>query len=600
MCEVIAGPGSGKTTVLTEHILYLIRSLRIPPAQILVLTFSRAAAVQMRSRFFMFANNSGASEDACAVTFGTFHAFFLRILQQYTPDGFRLIDGKERTALIERLTAAVYPSAPERPFPDEIEKYIDHERNRAALAKIQGQLPAREPDPRLAELRRRYEEYLRENRLLDYEDILGRSYRVLTENASVLETLRSRFTAFIIDEFQDINAKQYAILRLLSDGRRLYVVGDDDQSIYGFRGSDPSFMGRFPEEHPGCRVLHLRINYRCRARVADAAESVIRCNRLRIRKQILPALQGGCVELVPCKSEREELQTVLGRIDAIPVSQRRQTAVICRTNRQTALYRSELLRRYGAGTSAGTTAGAAGQTVLREVDRDLKAYLRLVRDYADGAVRRDDLLIILNRPVRYLPRSAAGTAERADPSALLRALPAGSPVQCALKQLFSDLQHLSGLPPRYFARYLLDSMGYRSWYAGRCGAGGSAALKALEETAAASSSEAQWRKLWEQALSDAASGKTPADHVQIMTMHGAKGLEFDTVFLPGLNDGIIPGRRCRTREETEEERRLLYVAMTRARNALILLYETGTPLNMNMPSRFLAPLGIRTDYAISK
>ena len=270
-CEIIAGPGSGKTLVLTERILYLLDHFKLKPSQILVLTFSRAAAAEMKERFL-----KRAGENNRSVYFGTFHSAFFHILRESTRKDYAILGQSQKDRLISHLIGNYYPDENDRPQIEEIEKIL-----RMAPADI--------GDVKAASIKRDYRSFLQENGYLDFDDMIIKCRRFLLSDPGSLRLWRSRFRAILVDEFQDINREQYEILKLLSDGQGLFVVGDDDQSIYGFRGSSPSIMQQFMNDFPGASRVFLRNNYRCSGSVCKAAGLMIRQNKNRIPKDIRAA-----------------------------------------------------------------------------------------------------------------------------------------------------------------------------------------------------------------------------------------------------------------------------------------------------------------------
>ena len=290
-CEVIAGPGSGKTLVLTEHILYLIEHEHVPPSGILVLTFSRAAAAQMKERFSV--RSQGRFRD---VRFGTFHSVFFYILRESTGRNYALLTAFQREKILSQLILNYYDDPKERPAAEELEKMLRASSNTGEDAE------------KIRCIQRDYRSYLRENRFIDFDDMILACRHILTRHAQVREYWQKQFRAILVDEFQDVNAEQYEVLRLLTDGRGLFVVGDDDQSIYGFRGSSPSIMQRFMTDFPGAVRIFLGFNYRCSANICKAAGIMIRENRIRIEKAVQAVCPpGDRVVLTGLKEDRQQL-----------------------------------------------------------------------------------------------------------------------------------------------------------------------------------------------------------------------------------------------------------------------------------------------------
>ena len=570
-CEIIAGPGSGKTLVLTERIRYLLEHYNLKPSQILVLTFSRTAAAEMKERFL-----KTAGENSRSVCFGTFHSVFFHILKESTRRNYSILGQMQKERLISHLIRNYYPDENDRPQVEEMEKIL-----RQNLSDI--------ADIKAAAIKRDYRSYLKENGYLDFDDMITRCRRFLLSDPESLRLWRSRFRAILVDEFQDINREQYEILKLLSGGEGLFVVGDDDQSIYGFRGSSPSIMQQFVNDFPAAARVFLRNNYRCSGSVCKTAGLMIRQNKNRIVKDIraVRPMMDKTV-LRGFKEDSDEYRYLYKAMKSLSAEQLDRTAIIMRTN-------THVSRISGYLSSHGISCrgkSAPSREILSSIIRDLEAYRELASGLLSGRMPRSALFRVMNRPERYLLRSVV-SEEYFSPEGLLSDNRKNSSTLQKLRELLRDLDILGTLQPEGFVRYLTGPMGYGSWAAARLGERETVET-ALSEVLKASRSAGDLETMFDdlRRFPDRMSGAAPQG-VRVMTMHACKGLEFDRVYLPALNEGIMPGRRCREPEDFEEERRLLYVAMTRARDHLELLYVTGTADNPRPPSRFLSVYGIR-------
>ena len=575
-CEIIAGPGSGKTSVLIEHIRFLIHVRKIPPEQILVLTFSREAARHLKERF-----REHLSESGNRVVFGTFHSVFYHILKQHSGIDYRLIDDAARHRLIAHLSKEFGSSPDPCIRAEEVEKRLaGHDRN--------------DPVVKL------YNRYLQENALVDYDRILAEAYRFLTCGSEAAEKTACYYRHVLIDEFQDINPEQYRILQAISKRADLYAVGDDDQTIYGFRGSDPAIMARFMSDHPDAERIFLETNYRCGHHIVATSSLQIQQNRIRAAKKLRAAHRGGDrVSLISFCSEKEQDDHLKNALDPGTGSTSRSIAVICRTNRQVQHY-AGLLTASGITVflPAGTAGSATGQ--YREILADIEAYSDLAQGMRAGEIQRGSFYRVMNRPERCLLR----TVMRHDvetPAEIVRNTADQQALMGPLLELLDDCTVLGSLRPEEFIRYLFDSMGYRE-YCLRRGKDQEQTQKILDRIAQSSAACRDMQALLQYAADpkDAPSRQDMPEPgegksgVWILTMHASKGLEFDSVYIPDLNEGIIPSRRSKTEAEIEEERRLLYVAMTRAKTRLELLYIRGTRENPRPPSRFLKIYGVKS------
>ena len=570
-CEIIAGPGSGKTLVLTERILYLLDHFKLKPSQILVLTFSRSAAVEMRERFLKKAGEKNRS-----VHFGTFHSAFFQILKEGTGKDYAILGQAQKEKLLQHLICNYYPDENDRPSVEEMEKMLCRAGKRSR------------EDGNTYAVRRDYQAFLRENGYLDFDDMITECRRFLQSDPQALAYWRGQFRAVLVDEFQDINIEQYEILKLLSDGNGLFVVGDDDQSIYGFRGSSPAIMQKFMEDFPHAGRIFLSSNYRCSGAVCKAAGLMIRQNRIRIPKEIcaMQPMKDKTV-LRSFEEDRDEYRYLLKEMSRLTPGELDHTAVILRTNLHV-LKISSFLSGHGIPCRGKT---APSREILSCVTRDLEAYHILASGLKAGKIPRSALYRVMNRPERYLLRSVAGKEIMAPEELLMDNR--GSGTFRTLREFLRDLDILGTLDPQGFVRYLTGPMGYGEWAASRLGERETVEL-ALQEIERVSSSVRDMDRLTDR-LRRFPDQQRPSssEGVHVMTMHVCKGLEFDRVYLPALNEGIIPGRRCKEPEDFEEERRLLYVAMTRAKDHLELLYVTGSRDNPRPPSRFLSVYGVR-------
>ena len=571
-CEIIAGPGSGKTTVLTERILYLLDHYRIKPSQILVLTFSRSAALEMKERFLKKTGDRNRS-----VCFGTFHSAFFHILKETTRKEYSILGQARKDRLLEHLIRDHYSDETDRPTVEEMEKIL--RRQTSSLYKAE----------KASAVRRDYRAFLKENGYLDFDDMISECFQLLKSDEKARDHWQSSFKAILVDEFQDINREQYEILKILSSGEGLFVVGDDDQSIYGFRGSTPTIMQQFMEDYADASRIFLRCNYRCSASVCKTSALMIRQNKIRIDKEIMAVRPAGDKTVLRAfKEDRDEYRYLQKEMSALTPEQLDRTAVIVRTNTHV-LKISSYLSQHGI-TCRGKT--GPSREILDTMIRDLEAYLLLAAGLKEGIVPRNALYRVMNKPERYLLRSAV-PKERCTPEELLLHSRGNSGTGAAMRDLLRDLNVLGSLKPEGFVKYLIDAVGYGDWAVTHLGEkeAVSLALKELVKTAGEARDLGElperMRKIPEKQSVSSDRG------VRVMTMHVCKGLEFDRVYLPALNEGIIPGRRCSQPQDFEEERRLLYVAMTRARDHLELLYVTGTVENPRPPSRFLSVYGVR-------
>lgn len=579
--QILAGPGSGKTFVTVNRIRHLILKEGIDPDHILVITFTKAAALEMQQRFFTL-----MEEKRPPVWFGTFHAIFYHILKhsaQYR--GYTIITEVERRKLIRQIIHM------HRQFlylqEEDIEEILALiSRYKACLGEhtIQIQKMTQED---FTFLLTEYQSYLQEFGQFDFDDLTQYCYRMLREDTVCLRKWQAQFRYILVDEFQDISPVQYEIVRLLAAPEdNLFIVGDDDQSIYGFRGASPESMMRFLKDYGTAIQIPLAVNYRCHEQIVEAAGYVIAENQRRLPKKIKAAhKEGEGMELRVCGDEEEVRREVIERLlQEQKKNALTNCAMICRTN-------------LACGMWAQVLHEAKIPYVMKEkkknrfahfVIQDIRAYLFL----GQGDFLRKHFLRIMNRPLRYLKRESMPNelVDREEMFIFYRNMPV---MQERLRRMFLDLEHLSGKRPHLQIHYIRKVIGYETFLKEKYGAKRAEELVRTVEEFEAFSRQFQtteemndYIEHYTEILEEPAEQK---EGIALMTMHASKGLEFDTVYLPDCNEGQIPYARSLTVEEIEEERRMLYVAMTRARHKLYLYAHKGRT-GKDGPSRFLKSL----------
>lgn len=621
---VTAGPGSGKTHVLTSRILYLIQERQIPPGQILVITFTREAARSMQSRFFKMTEEISA--DACfgQVSFGTFHSFFYQILrssERYTQ--YCIIGETERYKILYPLLKEIRErqEGTVSPYFDS----VSQEETSRILAAISygkntqgGTARDRLPEPwgeRLEEIQQEYERQKEQRRQLDLDDLLTLTARELERDEGLLQYWRSRYRYVLMDEFQDCNMVQYEIMKkIYTVSGNVFAVGDDDQAIYGFRGANPGIMQQFLEEYKGvdpaagvCAPAHvvLGTNYRCAPEIVDVSARVIACNSQRVSKQLGSGREpGGSVRMKGFAGGREERAYVLSQCRGRAAQELDRWAVLFRTNGLMGVFGAELLQ-------------AGIPFVMKEKVKNIYEHfvVRDVMDYfrAAGECRERKLFLrIWNRP-----RLRVGREALADPEVDFEKIrrfyshrPYENPAAVRdVEQFERKLKQLQNFSLELGVTFIRRGFGYEDYLRQRAGDNrellGSwlEILDWLEEDCRGHRSLEEWERSQERAVMQMAreggdaqgsiSGNIQKKGIHILTMHAAKGLEYERVFLVDVNEGNIPRLKKGTpvtEALLEEERRLLYVGMTRARDNLELLYQTGTRERPRLPSAFLQPL----------
>lgn len=581
-CEVIAGPGSGKTAVLVRRILYLIRDRHISPASVLVLTFSKAAALEMQTRFLK--SCGGAYPE---VAFGTFHSVFYNILRLSSPRPLKVIDDRTRRNFLKSILISFYPDPSRRPEVPELESVISRYKNTRCIPQFPG----------FKKLYREYETFLSENGYVDFDGMLTKCLALLKTRKDVLSKWQERFHFILVDEFQDINPVQYEAVRLLcGDRKNLFVVGDDDQSIYGFRGSDPSIMQHFGQDFPGTKKIFLSENFRCSGAVVLCAGRIISENTGRIKKNIRAVRPRGNAVIIRSFVTGAEENLELCRIfSKMNEEEQAGCAVIYRTHQQSMGLRYEM-DRVGIPYIGKKKSGSRAQ---EEILGDVCAYFRAAYSFGISGADRADIYRIMNRPQRLFPRDIC-RRQKVFPEDLLCEAKRRPGIQSGLIRFTQDLRFLSEVNPGYAMRYLMRAMGYAE-YAVEQYRKNEGDIMAFIGSLISDSAPLRDEKQLERMLSMRLKGLYSAQNentgckegVRILTMHACKGLQFQKVFLPDLNEGVIPTRRADSGAALEEERRLLYVAVTRAKEELFLMYIGGASENPRRPTRFLRALGVK-------
>ena len=593
-CLVSAGPGSGKTFVLIRRLRYLISVSKIPPSDILTITFTRAAAGELSSRA------SGLLGDISGeLTFGTFHSIFYNILKHtYRFSSENIIRLSRKRELVKEILEILKID-----LSDGI-KSVDGIINDISLAKCRGNAEdirsAALPGQVFNDFFEKYKKRMADLRLIDFDDMLLLSKRLFNERPAVLKKWQDRYKYIQIDEFQDVDPLQYELIKLLAGERRnLLAVGDDDQSIYGFRGSDPGIMLHFTEDFPSVRIVKLSVNYRSVPEIVDMAGIVVSENTLRIEKEIVSGTgepkgspsdgeEGNCVDIREFKGREEEMAEFK---ELMSGSGARSTAVLLRTN-ELLSYFAEMLSNLNIPFSCRDRIRDIYEHFIAE---DILSYLAI----ASGDMRRSLFFRIMNRPFRGISRNAV-QGERVDLREILAFHSSDVRTVCAVKRLENHLKLLSGMKPYAAVHYILKGMGYEKFlkdYGADRKLNIEELLRTAEEIklrAKSFRSYAAWndaidgyRRELERIREQGDKADEEREGLCLMTMHASKGLEFDEVFLFDVNEGIVPYHKAILPPEIEEERRLLYVAMTRAKRRLHIWYIRDNMGKHMEVSRFL-------------
>ena len=597
-CMVLAPPGSGKTLIVTERTRYLIEESGVRPDQILVITFTRFAAREMKERFERLTAGKNYP-----VTFGTFHSIFYGILKcAYGIGANNLMSEKESSVLLQEvLDQTDIESTPEVEDEEELVRELLREVGmvKNGLCHLKDFHSKYLTQDEFAEVFRSYEHQKKELKKFDFDDMLVQCYALFRKKPEILQGWQKRFQYILIDEFQDINRVQYEVIRMLAAPRyNLFVVGDDDQSIYGFRGAKPELMLYMKQEFPSLRTISLTVNYRSTEFITGAAARVILHNDTRFYKRVQSFRgRGQNVHVQEVLDEQEEAQYVTEEIQkkldqGIKPG---EIAVLFRAAVQARMI-SEILSEHRIPFEMRDY---VTNFYRHFIVKDMMAYLQL----AAGKRDRSLFLTICNRPLRYLARNSM--ENRPVNFEELRKFYCDKDWMLDIIDQFDvDVRMMKNMAPYAAIQYIRKKIGYDDFlkeYAEKHQISWKQLMDVmaeLEERSKNFKSYDEWeihiakytQELEEQQAKARKIKGERENKVQLMTIHSAKGLEFEDVFVIHANEGAIPHQKAEKKDEIEEERRLFYVALTRAKNNLCISYITQKNGNSIKPSRFVEEL----------
>lgn len=586
---VLAGPGSGKTTVITRRISYLIENGGVYPGNILVITFTKAAAKEMEGRF-----QSQHPQIRGRVNFGTFHAVFFKILKMsYGYDGNSILKEEERNKILRELihTKVETDCSDEKELMEAIASEISLVKNEGF--QLQSYYSANCPDEVFRDIFNCYEAELHKLKKIDFDDMLVQCYRLLSKQPDILEQWQKKYQYILVDEFQDINRIQYDIVKILAlPQNNLFIVGDDDQSIYSFRGAKPELMQIFAEDYPEAAKVTLSCNFRSTQPIVSAALQLIAHNHRRFEKKLYAATEKGeAVEIRQYSQRRQECAEIAEEIAVLHKTGLawKDIAVLYRTNLQT----RSIMSKFMEYNIPFQTRDAVPNLYEHWVCRDIVSYIR----FALGDRSRFTFLQIMNRPKRYIARETLDS-NQVDFAVLKQVYSEKEYVLDRLEKLEYDLAMLQGLNPFAAVNYIRRAVGYDSFlteYASYRKMNAEElfeVLADLQEDAAEYRTYEAWFTHMEEykerlRLEHQKEKSKDTDAVMLTTYHSAKGLEFHTVFLPEANEELTPHRQAVLEEDIEEERRMFYVAMTRAKRRLVISSMKELRMKTMAVSRFV-------------
>lgn len=597
-CMVLAGPGSGKTLTIARRIEYLIERHKVKPEEILVVTFTKLASKEMKERFHKISKQKGRG-----VTFGTFHGIYYGILKwAYRMSADNIMSEEEKQILLRQVVRKVDAALEEdKDFYKDLAGEIGSIKNNCRDLSAYHAVCC--DDAAFCSIFRMYEEERKKHKKIDFDDMLVLCRDLFLKRPDILNQWQQKFRYILVDEFQDINQVQYDVLKMLAKPEdNLFVVGDDDQSIYRFRGACPEIMLSFTTEYEKAETVILDHNYRSTANIVNGAGRVIAHNENRHQKRIVTTNEAGAtVHVQEVLHPIEESKYVVEQIkkamqEGIPAS---EIAVLFRTNTE-ARALIETCIEYNLPFQMKER---IPNLYEHFISKDMLAYMRM----AQGGRERQDFLSIMNRPNRYLARDCVEGAqisfERIKSFHHDREW-----MQDRIDQMELDLRCMNSLTPYAAIQFIRKRIGYDEFLKEYAAFRKISledlqeVLKALEERAKPYKTMEEWFvhiEEYAKELMRQNQARYENQHaVLLLTMHGAKGLEYHTVFIIGANETLTPHKKAQTVEEIEEERRMFYVAMTRAKKRLIISYTKESNGKELAPSRFVEELlGVQSQKA---
>lgn len=602
---VLAGPGSGKTATLVERTKNLITKHGVSPSNILVITFTKAAANEMKLRFEKEMESHYGNGK---VTFGTFHAIFFMVLKlAYNYNSSNIISDETKYQAMREL----------------INRYgLEYRDENELMSGIFGEISmiknSRIPlehfystqcgEGVFRKIYQDYEAFLKKHRLIDFDDMLTLTYDLFKERPDILSAWQKKYQYILVDEFQDINQIQYDIVRMLAaPENNLFMVGDDDQSIYRFRGSKPEIMLHVPKDYPEVKQVQLEINYRCPKAIVEASQKLISQNKERFSKKILAWEQverekklqkqevTGEIRFQQFQSQREEILFIIKEIEARLKrgSNLSDIAILFRTNMQPRFLMEQLM----AYNVDFKTRDQIPNLYDHWIARDIRTYINIAR----GSRARKDFLMILNKPARYISRDSLCESQVAfdEWEKMYDEQPW---IAERIEKLHYDVKMLEKMAPYAAVNYIRHGIGYDDYiadYAQYRNLNKEDLYDVLDELQASAKGFNNY-EAWELHIQEytdelrekAKKKQENPNAITLSTLHSAKGLEFKSVFIIDANQGVTPYKKAVLDKDIEEERRLFYVGMTRAIEDLTICTVKELHNKPSEISQFVAEAGL--------
>ena len=576
-CLVLAGPGSGKTTVITHRTKKLIEEEGISPSNILVITFTKAAAMEMQQRFLQLMGGK-----RLPVSFGTFHAVYFQILKYAYNYRAENIIREEKKYEIQRniVHKRELDISDENEFVANLISEISNVKGE--MLDVAYYYSKNCPEEVFKKIFREYNDTLIRANLIDFDDMLVMCYELLTKRKDILKLWQDKYRYILIDEFQDINRVQYEVIRLLAKPQdNLFIVGDDDQSIYRFRGARPEIMLNFEKDYPEAKKIILDTNYRSTPEIVAAAGKLIRNNKKRFEKQIRAERENGSKPVIlPFDNVYKECNYILEEIEQLIAKglTYQDMAVLYRTNTNPRTLLEKLMEHNIPFCMKDVIPNLYDHFIAK----DIIAYINAAVDFREkGVMKRGDMLRLINRPKRYISRDVFPRAE-VNLEDVKRFYQDKGYVLERISKLEYDLAMIRNMNPYAAIQYIRHGIGYEEYlteYAEYRRMKPEELYDVLEELSEAAKpykTYQEWFKkieeYGEELKKQARERQEKKDGITLATMHSSKGLEYRAVFIIDANETITPHKKALLPEDIEEERRLFYVAVTRAKDWLYICH----------------------------
>lgn len=593
---ILAGAGSGKTKVLTTRIAYLIKEYNVRPDEILAITFTNKAASEMKERINKIIPNTNIL--AC-----TFHSFGVRILRyNYERLGysknFVILDSDDSLTLIKKIMKD-FNIDPKRISPYMIRNKISNNKSEFIMPDEFKKFVSSQEDDIVYKVYKKYQETLFKNNSVDFDDLLILPIKLFNENKDVLEYYQEKYKYILIDEYQDTNKAQYILSKMISAKyKNICAIGDNDQSIYSFRNADYRNILNFEKDYPLCKTIMLEQNYRSTKNILNAANCIIKNNSKRKDKNLWSDNSlGDKITVYRANNEIDEAYYCIKNIKKLIKEQvdYSDIVILYRTNAQSRVFESELLKSNIPFRIVGSF-----YFYSRKEIKDLLAYLRLVHNHNDDI----SLLRAINTPKRGIgPKSIASLEEKASLNNISLFEAINSSKEMEFKNLILELTKAKDeMSLTEFVELVLEKSGLRQSLKEEASLEADIRLENLEEFKSVTKTFEEKSGIISledflleiSLVSDIEEYKDDPNRITLMTVHSVKGLEFDYVFLVGMEEGLFPHKNSFSSEEQEEERRLMYVAVTRAKKKLYITWAGKRRIygvdQLGIKSRFISEI----------